>query len=84
MVSGAVVILVNIYLVAMLYEAIHRSGAERKVKDGALLAKPPYFFPFPSKVWTGLLILFIVSSSISGFANMYLDSAEIVYVGPVI
>ncbi len=84
LVSGIIVILVNIYLMAILYEAVHRSGAERKVENGILLAKPAYIFSFPSKIWTGVLILFIVFSSISGFANMYIYSADIVYVGPVI
>ncbi|GMR16622.1 MAG: hypothetical protein BMS9Abin31_0977 [Gammaproteobacteria bacterium] len=84
LVSGLVVILINIYLVAMLYEAFHRSAAERKIKNNVLLEKPAYFFSFPSRPWTGLLILFIVSTSISGFANMYIDSGDIAYLGPVV
>jgi len=83
-ISGVSVFLANVYLIAMLYEAAHRSGAARKIKDGILLAKPAYFFPFPAKAWIGLLVLFIVSTSISGFANMYLYSEEVVYIGPVI
>ena len=82
--SGVVVILVNVYLVALLYEVLHRSGFERKVKDGVLLAKPVYLFSFPSKTWIGVLAVFVVSATVSGFANMYLFSADIVYVGPVV
>lgn len=84
LISGVVIVLVDIYLVAMLYEALHRSSAERKIQNGVLLAKPAYFFSFPSKSWTGLLILFIVITAVSGFANMYIDSENIVYVGPTI
>lgn len=80
--SIAVLISVNIYLAAMLYEAIHRSAAERKVENGILLKKRAHLFGFPSKAWAGLLILLLLCSSISGFANLYLECEEIVYVGP--
>jgi voltage-gated potassium channel Kch len=84
LVSGVVIILVNAYLIAMLLEAAFRSAAERKVENHALLAKPARFFSFPARTWTWLLIIFIVSASISGFANMYIYSADIVYIGPVL
>lgn len=82
--SGIVVILTNGYLLAILIEAANRAGEERKIKDGILLAKPAYYFPFPAKSWLGVLILFIVITTVFGFANMYIASAEVIYVGPSI
>ena len=82
--SVTVVMLTNAYLLAILVEAASRAGEERKIKDGILLAKPSYFFAFPARSWLGVLISFIVITTIFGFANMYIASAEVIYVGPVI
>lgn len=82
--SGIVVILTNGYLLAVLIESASRAGEERKIKDGILLARPAYYFPFPAKPWLGVLILFIVITTVFGFANMYIASAEVIYVGPSI
>ncbi|MFV1985461.1 MAG: ion channel [Thiohalomonadales bacterium] len=80
--SGLVVILINLYLFAILFEAAHRTATPREIKDGILQPKPVYYFSFPTKSWAMVLILFIVITTICGFANMYIDSKEIVYVGP--
>lgn len=82
--SGIVVILTNGYLLAILIESASRAGEERKIKDGILLPKPAYFFSFPAKSWLGVLILFIVITTVFAFANMYIASEEVIYVGPSI
>ncbi|MFV2059842.1 MAG: ion channel [Gammaproteobacteria bacterium] len=82
--SGLVVILVNLYLLAILFEAAHRAAAKNTMADSVSLVKSVYYFPFPTKSWTVILIIFMVIATLCGFANMYLYSAEIVYVGPSI
>lgn len=84
LISAMVLVAVNVYLAAMIYEAIHRSASKRQIKNDILLRKPPYLFGFPSKVWAGFLILLLLFASISGFANLYLESEEIVYIGPTV
>lgn len=84
LVSGIIILLTNIYLVAILVEAALRAGEKRTIKGDVLLAKPEQCFAFPSKAWSLVLILFLITSSIFGFANMYLQKNEIVYVGPTV
>lgn len=82
LVSGAVVIFINFYLVAILVEAAIRSGGERKIANNILESKPPHCFEFPSRGWALALTLFFAITVICGFANMYIQRAEVVYVGP--
>jgi len=82
--SGGILILTNLYLILMLIEAASKAETKHKTQAQIPSPKPAYFFSFPTKIWTGTLIFLISIATICGFANMYIDSAEIVYVGPQI
>jgi Ion channel len=82
LISGLTILLTNIYLLAILFEATNRAAQATEIKDGILQPKPVRFFSFPAKAWLGVLILCIVVTTIFGFANMYISSGEVLYIGP--
>jgi len=82
--SGILVGVTNLYLIAILVEAALRSGKARKFVDHVPQAKKKVMFEVPDRVWNLLQISFILFIVVCGFANMYIQQGGVVYVGPTL
>jgi Ion channel len=81
-VSASAIVLCDLYLLFVLIEAAFRSGKERTVIEAVPQPKPRHFFEFPARTWSLLQVLFLVTITIFGFANMYVKGGDIRYQGP--
>lgn len=72
-ISGCVVALVNLYLVAVLIEAALLSSRSEHPEKGYVLIR------LPRKTWTLLVAILLITIIISAFANMYVKSGEVVH-----
>jgi hypothetical protein len=81
-VSALAVVLCNAYLVSVLLEATFRSQQERTVVAGVPQPKPARFMEFPERTWSLLQVQFMLIVVIFGFANLYIKSGDVRYLGP--
>ena len=81
-VSGAVVFSLNVYLLAVLFEAALRAGQDRTISNGIVQAKPWVMFEFQQRGWSIAQVVLLFFIAVSGFANMYLQDGGVIYNGP--
>jgi hypothetical protein len=72
LVSGGAVVLLDFYLLAILIEVGVRSGQPRTYSQCAPLPKPKKFMELPGRALSLLQIVFLLSSVVAGFGNLFL------------
>ena len=82
--SGILVGLTNLYLIAILVEAALRSGKAPKSLDGLPRAKTKVMFEMPHRVWNLFQVFLLLFIVLCGFANMYIKEGGVVYQGPTL
>ena len=82
--SGILVGLTNLYVIAILVEAALRSGKAPKSLDDLPRTKTKVMFELPHRVWNLLQVFFLLFIVLCGFANMYIKEGGVVYQGPTL
>jgi hypothetical protein len=75
-VSVTVIILTDGYLVLLLLEAALRADKRSPV---SIIPSDPIMFTFPLRSWSLVQVFFLVLIVVCGFANLYIQSGEIMH-----
>ena len=79
-VSLLLILILNIYIVAMCIECARRSTRDSQSSptgNGEAQDNDPIWFELPNRGWAILLVMLLTLTNVSGFANLYIQSEGI-------